>query len=67
MELPILVRRHYKDTVERYDIETLFIIIERYLKLYIYLTVLKLYMTGLWRFVLLHRIAMSLAGHIVLK
>ena len=29
MEFPILVRGHYKDTVERYDIETLFIIIER--------------------------------------
>ena len=48
MEFPILVRGHYKDTVERYDIETLFIIIERYVKLLgIYLTVLKLYMTGL--------------------
>ena len=35
MELPILVRGHYKDTVARYDIETLFIIIERYVKLYI--------------------------------
>ena len=56
MELPILVRGHYKDTVARYDIETLFVVIERYVKLYIYiyLTVLKLYMTGLWRFVLLH-------------
>ena len=54
MEFPILIRGHFKDTVERYDIETLFIIIERYVKLYIYLTVLKLYMTGLWRFVLLH-------------
>ena len=29
MELPILVRGHYKDTVARYYIETLFIIIER--------------------------------------
>ena len=29
MELPILVRGHYKDTLTRYDIETLFIIIER--------------------------------------
>ena len=29
MEFPILVRGHLKDTVERYDIETLFIIIER--------------------------------------
>ena len=29
MEFPILVRGHYKDTVERDDIETLFIIIER--------------------------------------
>ena len=36
MELPILVRGHYKDTVARYDIETLFIVIERYLKLYIF-------------------------------
>ena len=29
MELRILVRGHYKDTVARYDIEMLFIIIER--------------------------------------
>ena len=29
MEFPILVRGHFKDTVERFDIETLFIIIER--------------------------------------
>ena len=36
MELPILVSGHYKDTVARYDIETLFIIIERYVKLYIF-------------------------------
>ena len=36
MELPILVRGHYKDTVARYDIETLFIIIKRYVKLYIF-------------------------------
>ena len=36
MELPILVRGHYKDTIVRYDIETLFIIIERYRKLYIF-------------------------------
>ena len=36
MQLPILVRGHYKDTVARYDIETLFIIIERYVKLYIF-------------------------------
>ena len=36
MEFPILVRGHFKDTVERYDIETLFIIIERYVKLYIF-------------------------------
>ena len=33
MELPILVRGHYKDTIVRYDI---FIIIERYVKLYIF-------------------------------
>ena len=36
MELPILVRGHYKDKVVRYDIETLFIIIERYVELYIF-------------------------------
>ena len=54
MEFPILVRGHFKDTVERYDKETLFIIIERHVKLYIYLTVMKLHMTGLWEFVLLH-------------
>ena len=36
MEYPIIVRGHFKDTVERYDIETLFIIIERYVKLYIF-------------------------------
>ena len=36
MEFPILIRGHYKDTIERYDIETLFIIIERYVKLYIF-------------------------------
>ena len=52
--IAILVRGHYKDTVARYDIETLFIIIESYVKLYIYLTVLEFCMTGLWRFVLLH-------------
>ena len=36
MEFPILVRGHFKDTVGRFDIETLFIIIERYVKLYIF-------------------------------
>ena len=36
MEFPTLIRGHYKDTVERYDIETLFIIIEWYVKLYIF-------------------------------
>ena len=36
MELPILVRGHYKDTVARNDTVTLFIIIERYVKLYIF-------------------------------
>ena len=36
MEFPILVRGHYKDTRERYNIATLFIIIERYVKLYIF-------------------------------
>ena len=29
MEFPILVRGHFKDTVKRFDIETLIIIIER--------------------------------------
>ena len=50
MELPIFVRGHYKVTIMRYIKETLFIIIERYMKLYIYLTLLKLYMFELWRF-----------------
>ena len=36
MEFPILVRGHYKDTRERYDIATLFIIIERHVKSYIF-------------------------------
>ena len=36
MELPIFVRGHYKVTVMRYIVETLFIIIERYVKLYIF-------------------------------
>ena len=36
MELPIFVRGHYKVTVMRYLVETLFIIIERYMKLYIF-------------------------------
>ena len=36
MEFPFLVRGHYIDIVERYDIERLFIIIERYMKLYIF-------------------------------
>ena len=36
MELPICVRGHYKITVTRYVIETVFIIIERYVKLYIF-------------------------------
>ena len=36
MEFPILVRGHYKNTLKNYDIETLFIIIERYVKLYIF-------------------------------
>ena len=53
MEFPILVRGHFKDTVERFDIKTLFIIIKVRKVIYIF-TVLKLYMTGLWRFVLLH-------------
>ena len=49
MEFPIFVRGHYKVTVTRYVIETLFIIIERYVKLYIFDRV-ELYMLGLWRF-----------------
>ena len=36
MELPILVRGQYKDTVARYDIVTIFIFIERYVKFYIF-------------------------------
>ena len=36
MELPILVRGHYKDTIAGYNIETLYIIIERYVKFYIF-------------------------------
>ena len=36
MELPIFVRGNYKVTATRYVIETLFIIIERYVKLYIF-------------------------------
>ena len=36
MESPFFVRGHYKVTVTRYVIETLFIIIERYVKLYIF-------------------------------
>ena len=36
MELPIFVRGHYKVTVMRYIVETLFNIIERYVKLYIF-------------------------------
>ena len=36
MELFLFVRGHYKVTVTRYIVETLFIIIERYVKLYIF-------------------------------
>ena len=36
MELPIFGRGHYKVTVTRYVVETLFIIIERHMKLYIF-------------------------------
>ena len=36
MELLIFVRGHYKVTVTRYIVEMLFIIIERYVKLYIF-------------------------------
>ena len=34
--MPIFVRGHFKVTVTRYVVETLFIIIERYVKLYIF-------------------------------
>ena len=47
--MPNFVRGHYKVTVTRYVVETLFIIIERYVKLYIF-DLLKLYMLELWRF-----------------
>ena len=53
MEFPILVRGHFKHTVERFDMERLFIIIKVREVIYIF-TVLKLYMTGRWRLVLLH-------------
>ena len=36
MELPIFVRGHYNVIVRSYVVETLFIIIERYVKLYIF-------------------------------
>ena len=36
MELPIFVSGHCKVTVTRYVVQTLFIIIERYVKLYIF-------------------------------
>ena len=36
MELPIFVTGHYKVTVTRYIVEMLFIIIERYVNLYIF-------------------------------
>ena len=36
MELPIFVRGHYNVIVTSYVVETLFIIIERYVKLYIF-------------------------------
>ena len=35
-ELPIFVKGHYKVTITRYVVERLFIIIERYVKLYIF-------------------------------
>ena len=56
MEFPILVRGHFKHTVEKFDIETLEIIIKgTWSYIYIYIvTVLKLYMTGRWQLVLLH-------------
>ena len=58
MELPIFVRGHYKVTVTRYVVETLFIIIERYVKLYIFDRV---------EIVHVRAMAMSLAGRILLK
>ena len=45
----IFVRGHCKITVTRYVLETLFIIIVRYLKLYIFDRV-DMYMLELWRF-----------------
>ena len=51
MEFPILVRGHFKHTVERFDIETLFIIIKGIYEVIFIVTVLILYMTGRWRFV----------------
>ena len=47
--MPIFVREHSIVTVMRYVVETMFIIIERYVKLYIF-DLLKLYMLELWRF-----------------
>ena len=47
MELSILVRGHYKVTVTRYVIETLFMIIERYVKLYIFDRVEIVYVRGM--------------------
>ena len=66
MELPILVRGHYKDTVARYDKETLFIIIERYVKLYIFDRVEIVHVRAMVICVIA-LIAMSLAGRILLK
>ena len=48
-ELSIFAGGHRKVTGIRYVIETLFIILDRYMKLYIFDHV-KLYMLGLWQF-----------------
>ena len=47
--MSFFARGHREVTVTRYVVETLFIIIDRYVKLYIFDHV-KLYMLGLWRF-----------------
>ena len=49
MELSIFFRGHRKVTGVRYVVETLLIILDRYIKLYIFDRVI-LYMLGLWRF-----------------
>ena len=42
-KLSIFVREHRRVSGIRYVVETLFIILDRYVKLYIYLTMFKLY------------------------